>query len=56
MERRVREFDSLISEAQKGILLLQERREALISAAVTGEIDVRGLVEADTQIPDVVAA
>lgn len=35
-------FDSLLSEAQNAIALLQERRSALISAAVTGKIDVRG--------------
>jgi type I restriction enzyme, S subunit len=35
------EFDTLISEAQRAIDLLQERRTALISAAVTGQIDVR---------------
>lgn len=37
-------FDSLVSEADKAQLLLGERRSALISAAVTGQIDVRGLV------------
>ncbi|MDF2396119.1 restriction endonuclease subunit S [Pseudomonas sp. 3MA1] len=31
----------LISEGENGIALLQERRSALISAAVTGKIDVR---------------
>jgi type I restriction enzyme S subunit len=36
-------FDSLTAEAENGIALLKERRNALISAAVTGEIDVRGL-------------
>lgn len=36
-------FGNLISEAQKAITLLQERRSALISAAVTGKIDVRKL-------------
>jgi len=36
-------MDSLITEAQAAITLLQERRSALISAAVTGQIDVRGL-------------
>jgi type I restriction enzyme S subunit len=36
--------DALISEAQRAIALLKERRAALISAAVTGKIDVRGLV------------
>jgi type I restriction enzyme S subunit len=35
---------SLAAEAQIAIDLLQERRSALISAAVTGQIDVRGLV------------
>jgi type I restriction enzyme, S subunit len=34
---------SLEAEAQRAIDLLQERRTALISAAVTGKIDVRGL-------------
>jgi type I restriction enzyme S subunit len=34
-------FDSLISAAVKKIDLMQERRTALISAAVTGKIDVR---------------
>lgn len=35
------QFDALIAEAQRAIDLLQERRTALISAAVTGQIDVR---------------
>jgi len=34
-------FDTLTAEAQRAIELLQERRTALISAAVTGQIDVR---------------
>ena len=38
-------IDALTDEAQEAILLLQERRSALISAAVTGKIDVRGLAE-----------
>lgn len=37
-------FDNLVSKAQKAIQLMQERRTALISAAVTGKIDVRGWV------------
>jgi type I restriction enzyme S subunit len=36
-------FDALIAEADRAIGLLQERRTALISAAVTGKIDVRDL-------------
>ena len=39
-------FDALAAEAQKAIDLLQERRTALISAAVTGQIDVRKLAAA----------
>ncbi len=35
-------YDDLTDQAQKAISLLQERRSALISAAVTGQIDVRG--------------
>lgn len=37
-------FDTLTTEAQRAIDRLQERRTVLISAAVTGQIDVRGLV------------
>jgi type I restriction enzyme S subunit len=35
------QFDELIAETLQGISLLRERRSALISAAVTGKIDVR---------------
>lgn len=38
-------WDALTAEAQRAIDLLQERRTALISAAVTGQIDVRGVPE-----------
>jgi|GEM_PF-6250906 len=34
-------LDALTAEAERAIELLQERRTALISAAVTGKIDVR---------------
>jgi len=36
-------FTSLTAKVTQAIALLQERRSALISAAVTGQIDVRGL-------------
>lgn len=36
-------FDALTAQAHTAITLLQERRTALISAAVTGQIDVRGI-------------
>jgi type I restriction enzyme, S subunit len=39
-------FDTLTAEAQRAIDLLQERRTALISAAVTGQIDVRDAIAA----------
>ena len=42
--RRLLEIDALTDQAQLAVSLLQERRSALISAAVTGQIDVRGLV------------
>tara|TARA_B100001179_G_scaffold140835_1_gene101670 strand:+ start:4737 stop:6086 length:1350 start_codon:yes stop_codon:yes gene_type:complete len=35
-------YDTLIEKASTAIRLMQERRTALISAAVTGKIDVRG--------------
>jgi len=44
IERETTKLDELIAEAQHAIALLQERRTALISAAVTGKIDVRSLV------------
>jgi type I restriction enzyme S subunit len=44
LDRKTIEIDSLITDSQEAISLLQERRTALISAAVTGKIDVRGLV------------
>ena len=44
--------DELVAEAGSAMKLLAERRSALISAAVTGKIDVRGLVPQ----PEAVAA
>ena len=41
LDKRSAAFDALTAEAQRAIDLLQERRTALISAAVTGQIDVR---------------
>ncbi|MGJ7529047.1 restriction endonuclease subunit S [Variovorax sp. GB1P17] len=37
-------FDALSVNSQRAIVLLKERRSALIAAAVTGQIDVRGAV------------
>jgi type I restriction enzyme S subunit len=44
---RLATFDGLIAEAERAIELLQERRTALISAAVTGKIDVRNYAPAE---------
>jgi len=41
---KITEYESLISLANSQVEVLQERRSALISSAVTGQIDVRGLV------------
>ena len=45
LDRITGQYDALANAAQSAITLLQERRAALISAAVTGKIDVRGLVQ-----------
>ncbi|RKI41267.1 restriction endonuclease subunit S [Corallococcus sp. AB004] len=42
---QVAKLDVLTSESQRAIELLQERRTALISAAVTGQIDVRAIAD-----------
>jgi type I restriction enzyme S subunit len=44
LNQQLQDFNKLLAPAFKGVALLQERRSALISAAVTGQIDVRGLV------------
>lgn len=41
LDRETAKLDTLLTEALRGIDLLKERRSALISAAVTGKIDVR---------------
>lgn len=43
LDQETARIDALGAEAARAIDLLQERRTALISAAVTGKIDVRGL-------------
>ena len=42
LDSEITKWDALTAEAERGIELLQERRTALISAAVTGQIDLRG--------------
>jgi type I restriction enzyme S subunit len=45
IHEQVRIFDRLAAGSQQVIELLQERRTTLISAAVTGQIDVQGFAE-----------
>lgn len=44
LDSEVSKLDSLNTEAERAINLLKERRSALITAAVTGKIDVRNTV------------
>ena len=48
IEEQMTVFEALESKAVKGIRLLQERRTALISAAVTGKVDVRNWESPDS--------
>ncbi len=50
LDRETAKHDTLTAEAKTAITLLQERRTALISAAVTGKIDVRGLFSANPEV------
>jgi type I restriction enzyme S subunit len=45
LDQETAKFDTLTTEAHRAIALLQERRTALISAAVTGQIDVRQFIQ-----------
>lgn len=45
LDTETTKYDTLTAEAERAIELLQERRTALISAAVTGQIDVRQLAQ-----------
>jgi type I restriction enzyme S subunit len=49
LNRVTSKLDTLIATAETAITLLQERRAALISAAVTGKIDVRHLVQKEDE-------
>lgn len=47
LDSEISKIDALVGEAQQAIGLLKERRSALISAAVTGKIDVRNSDRSD---------
>jgi len=44
LDREIAKLNALKQDSERGISLLKERRSALIAAAVTGQIDVRGAV------------
>lgn len=44
LDTEIAKLDALKIESERAIALLKERRSALIAAAVTGQIDVRGIV------------
>ena len=55
LNQKIETFNSLIEKSSRAIQLMQERRTALISAAVTGKIDVRNwqapmVAEAQTEL------
>ncbi|MOA63983.1 hypothetical protein D3C78_1898940 [compost metagenome] len=41
LDRETARIDTLLGKAERSIALLKERRSALITAAVTGQIDLR---------------
>lgn len=56
LDVEVKKLDTLNLQAQWAVNLLKERRSALITAAVTGQIDVRGLVKEAKLEPEPLAA
>jgi type I restriction enzyme, S subunit len=49
LDGQIAKLDSLVNEVIRVVDILKERRAALISAAVTGKIDVRGFVRPEQQ-------
>lgn len=47
LDNETAKFDALTAEANRAIALLQEHRSALISAAVTGKIDIRNAYQVE---------
>jgi len=56
VEKQTARFDRLTEKAKQAIGLMKERRTALISAAVTGKIDVREAVTYEAEKPLLMAA
>lgn len=57
VEAEIGKLRTLASKAERATALLKERRSALISAAVTGQVDVRGAIpQVATGNPEAIAA
>jgi type I restriction enzyme S subunit len=57
LDREITKLDRLTNDSERGIALLKERRSAIITAAVTGQIDVRGAIsQAAAESPEAIAA
>ena len=56
LDSETAKIDALHSEAKLAIDLLNERRSALITAAVTGQIDVRGVVAQEINVGEAAIA
>jgi hypothetical protein len=48
LKSKTESIDKLIEVTTSSIALLKERRQALITQAVTGKLDVRGLSDGDS--------
>lgn len=48
LDAQTKQIDELVAGCRRAISLLEERRAALISAAVTGQVDIRQLEHAET--------
>lgn len=56
VEAEVAGLDTLRAQAERAIVLLKERRVALIAAAVTGQVDVRGAAAGRAATREVIPA
>lgn len=55
IDNETKKLDALRASAERAVTLLEERRSALITAAVTGQIDVRGAFSLPAQLEEFAA-
>jgi type I restriction enzyme S subunit len=55
LDRRIASIEGLVAKAQQVVECLQEYRTALITAAITGKIDVRGVGTNADAVPEAAA-